>query len=239
VEAADLFTELTTSLADDDAWSSRETTSPGVILSGEPTQANELVAMPDGVVSVSQRAVPLGLALDKAGDAPLGDQDTFFVEPDGASMTSTGIVQDWFAPGYFFELAPGEQLSSPSFELLQSGIEFGGGELQSGPARKGTLDFEQILRDPELDEDRVELKTISLFTDPRALLRAEIPSARSASGLAVASDDAIRLAPEAWSVTHRNTGAVLDTAPTWSAAHQSSAGRRAATAVVPSWEPVG
>ena len=148
VPAADLFGALEAALAADDAWSAVATASPGVVLAAGGAADGELVAMPDGIVSVSQRVVPLDISLDKAGDAPLGAYDVFSVETVGESLTSSGVVYDWFAPGYFFELGPTEQLSSPSFELLESGIEFGSSEVLAGPSRKGTLEFEQILRDP-------------------------------------------------------------------------------------------
>jgi hypothetical protein len=235
--AADLFDALTTVLAADDAWSAVASPSPGVLLAAGDAVDGELVAMPDGTVSVSQRVVPLDVSLDKAGDAPLGAYDVFSVETAGASLTSSGVVYDWFAPGYFFELGPTEQLSSPSFELLESGIEFGGGGVLGGQARTGTLEYEQILRDPSLGEDRVDDGSIDLADDPRDELRAATATARRPAGFAVAADDEPgRLAAPQWAVADRYTGAVLTTTTSWSGAHQSDEARRPATTVMPGWE---
>ena len=130
----------------------------------------ELAAAPDGAVTVSQRAVPLGVSLDKLGDAPIGGLEAYTVESAAGSMPSSAAVQDWFAPGYFFELDSSEQLSAPSFERLDAGIEFGGGEPIGGPDLACTLDYEQILRDPELGEDRVQLGALPLATGTRVTM---------------------------------------------------------------------
>lgn len=237
VPPADLLVELAAALADEGAWSATAGTSPGVVATSAPGP-DELVVMPDGVIGVSQRAVPLGLRLDKAGDAPLGDHDTFTLEPGAASLTSTGTLRDWFAPGHFFELGAGERLSSPSFERLQSGIEFGGGEPVAGRPRPGTLDFEEILRDPELGEDGISLGTVDLVKDPRELILTASAGGQVVGGrFQIAADPGrVALAPSAFAVVQRDTGAVQVRAGTWSAAHQSDAGRRAATTLVPSWE---
>jgi hypothetical protein len=237
IDPADLLTELVAALSDEGAWSVVASTSPGVVVSGEPPPEDELVVLPDGILAVSQRAVPLGIELDKAGDAPLGAHDTFEVEPATGSLTSTGTVHDWFAPGYYFELAAGERLSSPSFERLESGIEFGGGEVIAGDPKPGTLDFEEILRDPELDEESVPLDVKHLDQDGRLELLTTMAGGGATGGYQIAADpDPVTLAASAFAVTHRNTGDVVFRAGGWSAAHQSDAGRRTATTVVPSWE---
>jgi hypothetical protein len=208
-----------------------------VVVAGTEPGPDELVVLPDGVVTVAQQAVPLGLRLDKAGDAPLGEHDTFTVEPGTASMTSSGVVQDWFAPGYFFELAAGERLSSPSFERLQAGIEFGGGEAVAGKERPGTLEFEQILRDPELGEDRVDQGVIDLTRDERADVLIKSAGGVTSAGFQIEADPgAVTIEGSAFAVVHRNTGDVQARSSTWSAAHQSEAGRRTTTVIVPSWE---
>ena len=49
-------------------------------------------------------------------------------------------------------------------------------------------------------------------------------------------DEPVQLAAPEWAVANRNTGVVVTTTTSWSAAHQSEAGRRTATTVVPDWE---
>jgi hypothetical protein len=235
---ADPLSLIRTALAAPEAWSAPVTTSPGVVLAAAsadaPAAAAELAAMPDGLVAVSQGAVPLGVTLDKVGDAPPGDYDLFEVEPAGASVSSSGQLQDWFAPGTFFELERSELLASPSFELLKSGIEFGGGEPTAGPDLACSLDFEQILRDPGNGEDRVELGDEPPPSGAQALVATgRLP----AGGFATApAGQPVTMAADGWAVTDRDSGAVLARTASWSRAHQSDQGRRAATTIVPAWE---
>jgi hypothetical protein len=242
VDPVELLDALATALAQEGAWSTVAGVSPGVVVgavavAGAEPGPDELVVLPDGVVSVAQQVVPLGIRVDKAGDAPIGAFDTFSIEPGVASLTRSGTVRDWFAPGFYFELAAGERLSLPSFEQLQSGVEFGGGAAVAGTARPVTLEFEQILRDPEVGDDRVDLGVVDLSTDVRAGALAMAAGGARAGGFTIAPDpDAVTIEGSAFAVVHRDTGAVQARAGTWSAAHQSDAGRRAATVVVPSWE---
>lgn len=239
VEAADPLALLRDALGSPDAWTAIATPAAGVALVDTGAGAApgaELAAAPDGAVTVSQRAVPLGVSLDKLGDAPIGGLEAYTVESAAGSMPSSAAVQDWFAPGYFFELDSSEQLSAPSFELLDAGIAFGGGEPIGGPDLACTLDYEQILRDPELAEDRVKLGALPLTTGTRVTMAAP-GQGRPGTRFVIEPDpDPVGLAPSRWAVTQRNTGDVLARNGTWSGAHQSEAGGRSTATVVPSWE---
>jgi hypothetical protein len=232
VAPADLLAELSAALAEEGAWSVVAGTSPGVVVTGAGD--GELAVLPDGVLAVSQRAVPLDIHIDKAGDAPVGAHDSFSVEPAAGSLASTGVVRDWFAPGHFFELGAGEQLSAPSFEKLEAGIEFGGGDQLAGPGRTGTLEFEEIVRDPELGQPDLGNGSVDLSARPELITAM---AGAATSGFQIAADpERVSLAPSSYAVTNRNSGLVQATAGTWSAAHQSEPGRRTATTVVPGWE---
>jgi hypothetical protein len=237
VPAAELLDAIHTALADPGAWSTVTATAAGVVLAaGEPAD-DELVATPDSIVSVGQRVVPLGIGIDKVGDAPPGPYDLFDLEPDGDGMTSSGDVTDWFAPAYYLDMAAGETLSAPSFELLKSGIEFGGGDPAAGPDRAGTLDFEQILRDPELGDDRVDLGVIVLDADERDDLMTRTATGTGGAGFQIAGGRAaLGVAAASWAATDRLTGQEQAQAPTWSACHQTGAARDQGAVVVPSWE---
>lgn len=229
---ADLLADLLEALAQEGAWSVVAGVSPGVACASPPV--GQLAVPPDGALAVSQRAVPLDIHIDKAGDAPAGAHDRFTLEPGTGSLTVTGTVTDWFAPGYFFQLGPDEQLSAPSFERLESGIQFGGGDPVAGPGRTGTLDFEQILRDPEVGQPGQHSGPADLGLRPELLV--PMAGAEASPGFRIAADpDRVSLAPASYTVTDR-AGAVLARAGTWSAAHQSAACLRQETTVVPSWE---
>ncbi|MER7457931.1 DUF6603 domain-containing protein [Micromonospora sp. NPDC126480] len=229
--ATDPRDEIGAALARPESWAAIAGTSTGVILTDATD--DECVALPDGTVEVRQKVAPLGMRLDKVGDAPIGAYHTFNVEPAAGSVNDTGPAHDWFAPGYYVELAGAERLSSPSFEWLPAGVRFGGGDPVAGPARRISLDFEEILRDPELAEDRVDLGVV----DRTALVIAGGPGSVRARGFTIAADpDAVTPRRTGYAVTDRVTGDLRARDSSWSRAHQSDAGRRRTTTVVPTWE---
>ncbi len=236
VEAADLRQLVRDALADPGAWSVVSTGDPAVTVTAVELAPDELVADPSAVFSVAQQAAPLGITLDRAGDAPTGLYDLFTLQATAGGLVASGDVLDWFAPGYFLELTPTEGLSSPSFELLAAGIELGGGDTVAGPDRPASLDFEQILLDPELAEAPVLLHPLDLGTDLRyGGLGGMAAATRHAGYHSEPEGDAVSLIDPGFSVTDRLTGAVLAAAPTWSACHQSPA-RRGGGSLVPTWE---
>lgn len=236
---AALFDELVLALSDDDAWEAIGTGDGTVVLAdrsnagNQTTAADELFANPDGLITVTQRAVPLGIAVDKAGNALAGDHDVFHLESVG--LDETGKTTDWFAPAYFFDMGSTERLSAPSFEQLEAGLEFGGGDVQGGPHRRANLSHEQILRDPELKEDRVKLARFSYANDKRQELTTL--AVGSADGFAIAGEgQAVALNEPTFAVADRTTGTVRATATSWSSARHIGVGRDPDNAVVPDWE---
>jgi hypothetical protein len=174
------------------------------------------------------------MVLDKAGDKPPGPYTSFTLEPGAHATASSGDVLDWFAPGYYLVLAPGEGLSSPSFELLAAGIEFGGGGATAGPDREASLDFEQILRDPELEDETVPLDVLDISALPRY---GGVRATRGSSGYDIAPGaSAASLPVSEYDVVDRLTGDVIATASTWTGAHQVVSARAMAGTVVPDWE---
>jgi len=235
--AADPRDEIVAALENPDSWAAVGGSSSGVLLASSAPGDATLAAFPDGTVTVSQKVAPLKVRLDKIGDAPLGTHHTFDVQAAPGSLISTGQTHDWFAPGYYFELAANEQLSTPSFEWMASGAQFGGGAPLAGNARPTTLSFEEILRDPELDEHNVPMGTVDLAIDRAAVLAVGGAGSARAQGFQIAADPAaVTLDGSDYAVIDRSTGALRARANTWSAARQSIPGRRRANTVVPSWE---
>lgn len=236
VEQADLRQLVRDALSVPDAWTVVSTGSTGVTVSAVAMAPDELVADPAAVVAVAQQVAPLGIALDKAGDAPVVDYQLFTVEAGGGGLAASGEVSDWFAPGNFVELSATEGLSAPSFELLTAGIEFGGGETSAGPDRAGSLDFEQILLDPELEDTSVALPLLNVSADPRYGGLASAATAGSHGYTIAARPAPVTLVEPGTAITDRLTGDVLATGLSWSSAHQSAA-HGGGTCLVPAWEP--
>ncbi len=93
----------------------------GVTLRKIEVAGDEVFLHPFGVLAVSQKVVPLGLAIDKFGlKKPQGD--TLFE----LTSTDAGVeeVREEFALANFKQLNDSEKLSRKSFERLRSGLRF-------------------------------------------------------------------------------------------------------------------
>jgi hypothetical protein len=121
---------------------------------------------------------------------------------------------------------------------MESGLAFGGDDATAGPSRVVTLEYEQILRDPGLEEDRVELPQIDLHEDPRAATLAGIGPRRTRAPYPITGPAPVTVEPVRYVAAGRHSGTVLAEQRGWTAARQSQAGRRPGVTVAPSWEAV-
>jgi hypothetical protein len=94
-----------------------------------PAGASEPVRVhPVGTVAISQKVVPLNIAIDRIGAQRPSDARTFAI----AAVTVGDETQDTppsaeesFAPAQFFDLSDAEKLASPSFKTFASGVRVG------------------------------------------------------------------------------------------------------------------
>ena len=90
--------------------------------------ADALLLHPFGVLSVSQKIAPLGMAINKFGNQlPSGDT-TFNITWGGSGATS---AREEFAIANFVKLSDSEKLSRKSFESMASGLRFATGDAAS------------------------------------------------------------------------------------------------------------
>jgi hypothetical protein len=93
-----------------------------------PDPAKTLVLHPFGALEISQKLVPLHVAIQRFG-ARAPDHGTVFtladakLGPEDAAATNT---QEQFAPAQFFAMSDAEKLSRPSFAPYDAGIVIGG-----------------------------------------------------------------------------------------------------------------
>jgi hypothetical protein len=81
-----------------------------------------IVLHPVGSIKVSQRAVPLGIAIDKIGNQKPADGSVFTLdELTDTDMAFSGEAQESFAPGQFFEMGNSKKLSEPATRKYNSG----------------------------------------------------------------------------------------------------------------------
>ncbi len=189
---------------------------PAVTLTDAATDAGVLLH-PAGALEVVQRVLPLGRTLDHFGEGELGDLDSFELgQPTVGDQPASAVtdVVDWFAPAQFFDLTEAEKLSAPSFEELPAGLRFEAPEVAGGVAAAFVLDYEQVIRDPDLAE--VDVRPEAIYTPTAAALslavrystagRPRLPAAVSRSRAAASP---YQLHPASWLVTDAATGHVI------------------------------
>ncbi len=121
---------------------------------GEPTEetgTTTLVLHPVGKLKINQRKMPINLELDKLGNQKPSDVNKLSVSAEitGGDALSTSLVQEKFASGEFRNLDESSKLSSPGFELYDSGLEVKpeGEQLKTSRAVKRIIRYETIIID--------------------------------------------------------------------------------------------
>jgi hypothetical protein len=103
---------------------------------------DQLVVHPMGVLTFSERLVPLGVEIAKFGNRVPKDAKKFEIkatDPDAR----TAPVSEEFAPANFFEKSDDQKLSSPSFDRMTSGFEVtGAATLVMPTAVNKSVDYE-------------------------------------------------------------------------------------------------
>lgn len=150
--AVDVAAELRKALASGGSWSTRRAANRQGISLGRAALPTAIVLDPLGTLVVKQAVVPLNTArdLDTFGGAPINGARRFAVTATLGTLSQTvRPVRDQFAPSQFFSMTDDEKLSSPSFEEMEAGIEFGSEEPQfeAVQAVAAALEFETIVVD--------------------------------------------------------------------------------------------
>lgn len=103
---------------------------------------------PLGRLRMTQSTAPLGVALEKIGEADLTGPDTLdlYVTQGGATL-STVQVNGEFVRGHFFRLTKAERLRSPAIETHKSGLSIGASTALAGggAAIEDSYEYEVIV----------------------------------------------------------------------------------------------
>ncbi len=107
----------------------------------------DLILHPVGGLKISQRAVPLGLTIDKVGNQKPSDANLFNIRVSG--LAERGAVEESFAVGQFFAKSDDELLSAKSFEPLKGGVELSvaGEQYRAPKAVRRVIRYEKIILD--------------------------------------------------------------------------------------------
>lgn len=111
--------------------------------------STDLVLHPVGSLKISQRAVPLGMTIDKVGNQKPSDANCFEVTVTTLGIQKRGDLEEPFAVGQYLDKSDGELLSAQSFAPIKSGVELSvAGEQYHAPvAVKRVVRYEEIILD--------------------------------------------------------------------------------------------
>jgi hypothetical protein len=135
-----------------------------------------LVLHPVGKLKINQRKMPLNLELDKLGNQRPSDVNNLSITANigGGDMLSTPYMKEKFASGEFRDLDESSKLSSPGFELYDSGVEVmpEGEQVKTSMAVKRIIRYETIIIDNNFKRRLIRFFSIvhTVFTNLFATL---------------------------------------------------------------------
>jgi Family of unknown function (DUF6603) len=113
-----------------------------------PESESAQVLHPLGGLRVSQRAVPLGLKIDKVGSQKPSDANEIRLTAS-AGLVRVGDAPEQFAKAQFLDMSDAQKLSQRAFDPLSGGLLLASGSQQLGASRltKRRVRYEEIIID--------------------------------------------------------------------------------------------
>jgi hypothetical protein len=125
-ERIDLTTLLNAEINDDRNWKAVIPDNNNLHVSIKTINLPDAVVIhPFGTLTFSERLLPLDISITKFGNKVPQDANRFEIRASDPGVTSDN-VKEQFAPANFFDKSDNEKLSSPSFELMNSGFKITG-----------------------------------------------------------------------------------------------------------------
>jgi hypothetical protein len=169
-----------------------------------PDAGDALVLHPFGALEISQKIVPLDIAIQRFGSRR-PDRGSIFrfasVTINKAKVT-TGITTEQFAPAQFFDMSDAEKLSRPSFARYESGLTIGADNAPQTDFRRGRgLQYEVIYL-PEPQPVRLFFKLfLTLFNSfARGGAAAQSPLSQERRAPSALAAEHVSLAAETYAV---------------------------------------
>jgi hypothetical protein len=153
--AVDVLAQLEAALSTAQSWSTQvaPNRTHGVALR-KLAPGSGLVLDPLGRLAVNEGVVPLdtGRDIDSFGGAPVAGARRFAlsVALNGVALTETQALQARFAPAQFFAMSDDEELASPSFQTMDSGLVVGteAVSFDAGQLVAARVEYQAITIDP-------------------------------------------------------------------------------------------
>ena len=93
---------------------------------------SSMAVHPFGILTFSERLVPLEIEISKFGNKLPKDVSLFEIKVDDANL-KTDTTREQFAPANFFDMKDDEKLTRPSFEQMKSGFRITGSTQLTAP----------------------------------------------------------------------------------------------------------
>ena len=178
----------------------------------------DLVLHPAGSLKITQRAIPLGLTLDKIGNQRPDDANRFTIDAATVGIEKRGTIRESFAMAQFQDMKDGEKLSASDYENEDAGLELSitGNQTNTSFITKRIARYEQIIIDTNFKRHIRRFVTLiaGLFTHFLAnntVARAGV-SAKSRD-LKHLFDEKIKVHPNSYVVVSLADNAPIDGAP--------------------------
>jgi hypothetical protein len=116
------------------------------------TPDDDLVLHPLGSLFIQQRAIPLGVRIDRVGAQRPSDGRRFTVEPaQGGGLVRRSVTGDRFAMAQFQDMDDAAKLSRPAYEIQDAGLELvaEGGAIASPRVVRRSARYEMSVVDTE------------------------------------------------------------------------------------------
>ena len=189
---------LLAALRDAGNWQAALPAASGMLVTFKSIPSPDRVMLhPLGTLSVRQQVVPLGVDIEKFGHAKTARTESYQITQVKlhGQVTSSDPLEEYFAPGEYSELTQSQQLSRPSFALMQAGMATSGSadlsyeETEVVHRRSTEISYETdlILADGELislsDEEQTDEGLTAEQLVVQAAVGAAAQSRASRSGL--------------------------------------------------------
>ncbi|HYJ82327.1 MAG TPA: DUF6603 domain-containing protein, partial [Allosphingosinicella sp.] len=147
-----------------DNWTAQLPKGNRLLVALHDISADGLVLHPAGSLRISQRAVPLGLSIDKLGSQRPSDANRFTIAASGGFATRDK-TREAFAMGQFKDMSDSEKLGASDYEQEEAGLELApaGQQTRSSLAVRRVARYEQVIIDNNLKP--ILLKFVGIVAD--------------------------------------------------------------------------
>lgn len=120
-----------------DNWTAKIPAGNSLLVSVRKLDANieKLVLHPLGTLIISQKAIPLGIRVDKVGNNPVDDAHMFSLQVASPGLMKNSDRRERFAIAQYQEMSDADKLSRPAFQEIGAGVELASDGKQLGSSK--------------------------------------------------------------------------------------------------------